>query len=116
MLWNEDYLTVRIIDDGPGFSTSVINRLGDPFVRRRRRSGRRPGYEGMGLGLFIAKTLLERSGAEVSFANGRDPYEASGGAGERTGAVVEARWRRDTFPDAREAMRTALGENRPIEV
>ncbi len=115
ILWNEDHLTVRIIDDGPGFSTNVINRLGDPFVRRKRRSERRVGYEGMGLGLFIAKTLLERSGAELSFANGRDPFDATSEPGERAGAVVEARWRRDTFAGTRDATRAALGENRPIE-
>ena len=61
----------------------------------------------MGLGLFIAKTLLERSGAELSFANGRDPFEP---------AIVEARWRRDTFASAIDTDRAALGENRPIEV
>ena len=109
--WDEKLLTVRIIDDGPGFSSNVINRIGDPFVKRRRRDGRE-GYEGMGLGLFIAKTLLERSGAEMTFANGS---EAGGSAGERTGAVVEARWRRDIFASADDADRAALGENRPIQ-
>lgn len=116
ILWNDDYLTVRIIDDGPGFSTSVMNRLGDPFVRRRPGARSRPGYEGMGLGLFIAKTLLERSGAELSFANGRDPFEPASALGERAGAIVESRWRRDIFADAVYTNRAALGENRPIEV
>lgn len=110
--WDERLLTLRIIDDGPGFSQNVINRIGDPFVKRRRRDGRQ-GYEGMGLGLFIAKTLLERSGAEMTFANGS---EAGGGsAGERTGAVVEARWRREIFAGADDAERAALGDNRPID-
>lgn len=116
VLWDEDHLTVRIIDDGPGFSVSVINRLGDPFVRRRKRTRTRPGYEGMGLGLFIAKTLLERSGAELSFANGSDPFDTPPVAGERTGAVVEARWRRETLSWTVGSDRAALGENRPIEV
>ena len=108
--WDDRLLTVRIIDDGPGFSSNVINRIGDPFVRRRKGDGRKA-YEGMGLGLFIAKTLLERSGAEMTFANGS---EAGGSAGERTGAVVEARWRREIFAGAEEAERAALGDNRPI--
>ena len=116
ILWNDDYLTVRIIDDGPGFSTSVMSRLGDPFVRRRPKTRSRPGYEGMGLGLFIAKTLLERSGAELTFANGRDPFEPASALGERAGAIVEARWRRDMLARAVETDRGALGENRPIEV
>ena len=46
----------------------------------------------MGLGLFIAKTLLERSGAELSFANGTDPFLAPKDRPERCGAVVEAVW------------------------
>jgi len=52
----------------------------------------RPGYEGMGLGLFIAKTLLERSGAKLSFANATDPFLAPEDRPDRSGAVVEAVW------------------------
>ena len=115
VIWDDDAIVIRIIDDGTGFSANVINRIGDPFVRRRRRD-RRPGYEGMGLGLFIAKTLLERTGAELSFANGRDPIEPDPGPGERVGAVVEARWNREIFADAEDASRAALGKNSPIEV
>lgn len=116
VVWTDQYLTVRIIDDGLGFSANVINRIGDPFVRRRPRPSRRPGYEGMGLGLFIAKTLLERSGAEMSFANASDPSQPTPPPGERSGAVIEARWRSDTFADAENAHRSALGENKPIEI
>lgn len=116
VITTDDHMTVRIIDDGPGFSSNVINRIGDPFVRRRRRASRRPGYEGMGLGLFIAKTLLERSGAEMSFANASDPSLPNPPAGERSGAVIEARWRNDTFAEASDAHRSALGKNKPIEI
>ena len=114
VVWSDDEIIIRIIDDGAGFPSNVINRIGDPFVRRRRRK-QRPGYEGMGLGLFIAKTLLERTGAELSFANGRDSLDPDPGAGERTGAVVEARWQREAFADAQADARAALGENLPIE-
>jgi len=112
--WDDDSVSVRIVDDGPGYAPQVINRIGDPFVRRRRRDRSRPGYEGMGLGLFIAKTLLERSGAELSFANGHDPLLPTQTPGERTGAVVETRWSRDVFTEAEGTERMALGENRPI--
>ena len=71
-------LRVAIGDDGPGYPPDLIGRIGDPFVRRRAAApGERPGYEGMGLGLFIAKTLLERSGARLRFGNG----DAGGRAG-----------------------------------
>ncbi|MDA8585822.1 ActS/PrrB/RegB family redox-sensitive histidine kinase [Rhodobacteraceae bacterium] len=114
VFWDDDVIVVRIIDDGRGYPANVINRIGDPFMGRRKRETR-PGYEGMGLGLFIAKTLLERSGAELSFANGHEPGDPAPGAGERTGAIVEARWRREIFAAADDAARSALGKNRPIE-
>ena len=112
--WTDDRLTVQVIDDGPGFPPQVLGRIGDPFVRQRRSrtdppapDAARPGYEGMGLGLFIAKTLLERCGAEVSFANAAD---AAGAAvpGARRGAIVEVVLPRDRLagdPDA------SIGEN-----
>ncbi len=114
VIWDETAITVRIIDDGTGFSADVIHRIGDPFVRRRKRD-KRPGYEGMGLGLFIAKTLLERTGAELSFDNGRDPAQRDPGPGARVGAVIEARWSRELFAEAQDAARAALGKNEPIE-
>lgn len=113
--WTDRTVTIRIIDDGEGFPQNVIGRIGDPFVRARRvdpDSSRRPGYEGMGLGLFIAKTLLERSGAELTFANATDPFLPVEDRPERCGAVVEAIWDLGSLavPAA-----GALGENRRIE-
>lgn len=90
-----DQILLRIIDDGEGFSPQVIGRIGDPFLRTRRDaqdSGSRPGYEGMGLGLFIAKTLLERTGAELSFANAADPFLTPEERPARSGAIVEVIW------------------------
>jgi len=92
--WSEETISVRILDDGRGFPPHLIGRIGDPFMRWRRagtQSPSRPEYEGMGLGLFIAKTLLERSGAQLRFANGSGAY---GQPGPR-GAVVEVIWPRD---------------------
>lgn len=102
--WSKDQIVLRIVDDGHGYAPQVIGRIGDPFVRRRRGSqdsGQRPGYEGMGLGLFIAKTLLERTGAELSFANGPERYGIMSDRSERTGAVVEVVWPRAKI-DARD--------------
>ena len=59
-------------DDGPGFSPQVLAKLGEPYVTSRPGAeGSRTGHIGMGLGFFIAKTLLERTGAVVEFRNGR---------------------------------------------
>jgi two-component system sensor histidine kinase RegB len=90
--WNASQLSIIISDDGPGFDQLIFDRLGDPFVTTRpgyddavaETSGGR-GHEGMGLGLFIAKTLLERSGAQVGLSNLTAPAQ---------GAVVAIRWPR----------------------
>ncbi|MBT8457648.1 MAG: sensor histidine kinase, partial [Alphaproteobacteria bacterium] len=68
-----------------------------------------------GLGLFIAKTLLERSGAEMSFANGSDPLAADPKMGDRTGAIVDVVWPTEAIVAKSEDAATGLGENRPIE-
>ncbi|MBD3763791.1 MAG: ActS/PrrB/RegB family redox-sensitive histidine kinase [Rhodobacterales bacterium] len=114
-VWTGSRISVRIIDDGPGYPPHVLGRIGDPFVRSRAdedpAAAPRPGYEGMGLGLFIAKTLLERSGAELSFANGGDPFLSGSEHPERSGAIVEVIWPRDRIevqPDS------PLARNAPI--
>ena len=110
--WTARRIIIRITDDGDGFPPSVIGRIGDPFVRARRSEAeqeKRPGYDGMGLGLFIAKTLLERSGADLSFANATDPFLAPEDRPERSGAVVEAVWDLDDL--AASAGTGGLGEN-----
>ena len=115
--WDARQICVRIIDDGPGYAHQLIGRIGDPFVRSRRErapDAPHPEYEGMGLGLFIAKTLLERSGAELSFANGRDPFIDPEVARERSGAIVGVVWPYESIAvEAEEAL--GLGQNRPIE-
>jgi two-component system sensor histidine kinase RegB len=93
--WTDDALFLRIADDGEGFPPQMIGRIGDPFMRFRRPASvdlLRPEYEGMGLGLFIAKTLLERTGAEMTFSNGSDPFLTTQERPERCGAVVVLRW------------------------
>ncbi|MCZ7674914.1 MAG: ActS/PrrB/RegB family redox-sensitive histidine kinase [Roseovarius sp.] len=114
--WSEDSITVRIMDDGRGFPPHLLGRIGDPLMRRRGRAfdPRRPEYEGMGLGLFIAKTLLERSGAELSFANGHDAGRLAPGQTARTGAVVEVTWPRARIVAGNGPDRRALGKNPPI--
>jgi two-component system sensor histidine kinase RegB len=73
--WDAKTITVDVIDDGPGFAPEILERIGDPYVTSRPR-GRtaakdmeRDHQEGMGLGFFIAKTLLEQTGASVSAHN-----------------------------------------------
>ncbi len=95
--WTDAELRVVIGDDGPGYPTDLIGRIGDPFVRRRPViATERPDYDGMGLGLFIAKTLLERSGAHLGFGNGAEAAADPGPAefARPTGAIVTVVWPR----------------------
>lgn len=104
--WTPAQLTLRIIDDGPGYPPQMIGRIGEPFMRSRRSSAdlaARPEYEGMGLGLFIAKTLLERTGAELTFDNAA----RTSADNPRKGAIVEVIWPMDRIS----AGRGALGQN-----
>ena len=113
--WTDSTITIRIVDDGEGYPPHVIGRIGDPFVRSRRSAqdlARRPEYEGMGLGLFIAKTLLERTGAELTFANASDPFLTPEERPERSGAIVEVVWPAARLVSPNEG---PLGKNQPIE-
>jgi two-component system sensor histidine kinase RegB len=114
--WSATLIAITIVDDGEGYPPHLIGRIGDPFVRQRRSGqdrAQRPEYEGMGLGLFIAKTLLERSGAELSFANASDPFLTDEERPVRCGAIVEVIWRAGDLAVSDEG---SLGENRPIAV
>ena len=88
--WDEDSVAVTISDDGPGFAPEILTRIGEPYVTSRQHHLNDTGEEptGLGLGFFIAKTLLERSGATLSFENRAIP--------ER-GAVVGLHWSRSDF-------------------
>ncbi|RVD26651.1 ActS/PrrB/RegB family redox-sensitive histidine kinase, partial [Mesorhizobium sp. M4B.F.Ca.ET.017.02.2.1] len=83
--WDDADVVFSITDDGPGFPPEIIDRIGEPYMSTRQ--GTEAGG-GLGLGLFIAKTLLERSGATLDFRN-------SSGLGE--GAVVQISWPRGVF-------------------
>ncbi|MHA6642688.1 ActS/PrrB/RegB family redox-sensitive histidine kinase [Mesorhizobium sp. A623] len=83
--WNDTSVNFSITDDGPGIPAEIIDRIGEPYMSTRQ--GAEPGG-GLGLGLFIAKTLLERSGATLTFNNSNGPGE---------GAVVSVGWPRASF-------------------
>ena len=114
--WGAGVIRLVITDDGPGYPPDLLGRLGDPFLRRRARQDdiARPGYEGMGLGLFIAKTLLERSGARVTFLNASDPFLAQEDQEDRGGARVEVVWPHEAIGLLDDEALAPLGENQPI--
>lgn len=91
--WTDLDVSITVTDDGPGFPPELVDSIGAPYVTSRGRHRWRreavadgeEGQEGLGLGVFIAKTLLERSGAELAFVNRPPPAH---------GAVVSVRWLR----------------------
>jgi two-component system sensor histidine kinase RegB len=67
--WDRSTISVIIADDGPGFPPELVARLGEPYLTTRARNPEKSEPGGLGLGIFIAKTLLERTGAHLSFEN-----------------------------------------------
>jgi two-component system sensor histidine kinase RegB len=124
------WIEIDIVDDGPGFASEILPRLGEPYVTSRpqakarralaaqiaaasarpRKAGRptaapppitapsAPSQGGMGLGFFIARTLLERSGGKVSVGSG------GGEKGQPKGARVTVRWPRQALEVADPAL------------
>ena len=95
--WDSVRLRIAISDDGPGIAEGILARLGEPYVTSRPLSA--PEIEtgmsvgrggGMGLGLFIAKVLLERSGAQLEIGNAPPPGR---------GATIRLDWPRNLFED-----------------
>jgi two-component system sensor histidine kinase RegB len=131
-------LRIAVGDDGPGFRPDLLPRLGEPYISTRPRGARREagkeapaeapgerhsaGYEGMGLGLFIARTLLQHTGAQVSFANGSDVLQRRGSQRESEpgvsaelahppGAIIELIWPVAALVTPKEIARGPLGRN-----
>ena len=88
---SETHIIVRIVDDGPGFDPGLLDHLGEPYLSGRGR-GRDGEGEDMGLGIFIAQTLLEHTGAGLRFAN-----RPTGGA------EVEVTWPRAALAAMRQS-------------
>ncbi|MDJ0513207.1 MAG: ActS/PrrB/RegB family redox-sensitive histidine kinase [Methyloceanibacter sp.] len=89
--WSRDEVRIVVTDDGDGFPPDVLEQLGEPFVTTRPASTvdhDELSHAGMGLGFFIAKTLLERSYARLELSNRSEP---------QTGAIVTVIWPRKAF-------------------
>jgi two-component system sensor histidine kinase RegB len=87
--WNNEKVEIVISDDGPGIAPDMLKRIGEPYLSRRPGTDEAQSERsGLGLGVFIARTLLERTGAKVSFKNRIFPDH---------GAVVEISWPRNRF-------------------
>jgi two-component system sensor histidine kinase RegB len=83
--WDPENVEIMVRDDGPGFSPAILNRLGEPYLTQRDHEGM---AGGLGLGFFISKTLLERTGAKLEVRNRRPPNR---------GAMVKTVWSRTSI-------------------
>jgi two-component system sensor histidine kinase RegB len=98
--WDDQFLDISVADDGPGFAPEIFEALGEPYITSRPGhhalgetdigpQGPLDEHEGMGLGFFIAKILLEQTGGVVKAEN------PPGG-----GAMVSIRWARGVIDGA----------------
>ena len=89
--WTSKTIKMVIRDNGPGFAMEILDLLGEPYISSRHPPGRENPAEkkdGLGLGFFIAKTLLERSGATLSLKNRTSPL---------SGAIITLNWPREAI-------------------
>ena len=64
IFWNKFEFVIQIIDDGEGFKNEIFDQIGNPYINK---SG-----SGMGLGIFIAKNLIENIGGSIDFINKKE--------------------------------------------
>jgi two-component system sensor histidine kinase RegB len=102
--WDAQEVNISVADDGPGFAPEILGRIGEPYLRARGQSLLRKGKGdeegGLGLGFFIAKTLLERGGGTLRVENRAPPL---------TGAVVRLHWRRHALESAESTTSASIG-------
>ena len=77
---------ISIEDDGPGFSNDILSKIGEPYLKSFSKENKVK--SGLGLGIFIGKTLLEKNFASVSCNNSKT----------RNGAEIIIKWKnKDLF-------------------
>jgi len=70
LISDEQNLVLIVNDDGPGFAEDIIKLIGEPYLKSS--SKQISGKAGLGLGIFLGKTLLERKNAQLTFFNKED--------------------------------------------
>ena len=73
--------SITVEDDGVGYPRDIISKIGEPYLKSNYSKDK--SKEGLGLGLFIGKTLLEKNFASVNCINSKT----------RSGAEVNIRWK-----------------------
>ena len=68
-----EILAITITDDGPGFAPDIIKLIGEPYLKSKSKE--LDSRSGLGLGIFLGKTLLERKKAKLKFSNRKNGAE-----------------------------------------
>ena len=75
-----DFTEITIEDDGEGYSNDILSKVGEPYLRSSNQNYKEK--SGLGLGIFIGKTLLEKNFASILCRNSRT----------RSGAEITIKW------------------------
>ena len=78
---DSDFTEILIEDDGEGFPKDVLGKIGEPYIKSFKPSTK--AKSGLGLGIFIGKTLLEKNYAKILCRNSKT----------RSGAEVVIVWK-----------------------
>tara|TARA_B110000971_G_scaffold14218_1_gene13172 strand:- start:1761 stop:2255 length:495 start_codon:yes stop_codon:yes gene_type:complete len=78
---DSEFTEIIIEDDGEGYPKDVLNIIGEPYIKSYKSSIK--SKSGLGLGIFIGKTLLEKNYANILCRNSKT----------RSGAEVSIKWK-----------------------
>ncbi|MDA8537575.1 ActS/PrrB/RegB family redox-sensitive histidine kinase [Candidatus Pelagibacter bacterium] len=78
---DSNFTEITIEDDGEGYPKDVLSKIGEPYIKSFKASIK--SRSGLGLGIFIGKTLLEKNYANIICRNSKT----------RTGAEVSIKWK-----------------------
>ena len=81
LISNKEYSEILIEDDGDGYPNEILSKIGEPYLRSYNKNSNKE--SGLGLGLFIGKTLLEKNFASIKCRNSK----------VKSGALVKITWK-----------------------
>ena len=78
---NNQFTEIIIEDDGNGYPNDIISKIGEPYLKSYSQNHKEK--SGLGLGIFIGKTLLEKNFATINCKNSET----------RSGAEISIKWK-----------------------
>ena len=81
LISNNETTEISIEDDGDGYPSDIFSKIGEPYLKSQDLKNKK--QTGLGLGIFIGKTLLEKNFANINCINSK----------KRGGAEVKIKWK-----------------------